>query len=632
MSANRLLPGVRLIFTVMLALLVTSQRKTMSAMSPNLQPSLKGFLTLRDTATHKNIASASDSNLTAGNISRSSTLPASALSQTDLPNPIPPRNPRPPIQQPEPEPKPPVELEPAPTQIDPGLPEIPGNIKVKEFKFVGNTAFSDQELNQAVQKLIGKPISFAELLQAEEIIKDLYTAGCQGDSPQPCYINSGAFIPASQTFGQDNAVVTIQVVEGGIENIEITGLGKLKPGYVRSRIQRGISQPLEREKLLEQLQILQLDPLIANISAELAAGTRPENSVLELTVTEADHFLTEFFTDNARAPSVGTWRRGVRLTEQNLFGFGDRLGGEYVNTNGSNAVDLSYSIPVTARNTTVDIRGGVTSTEVVEEPFDRADIEGDSFNFEFGVRQPVYRTPTTEIAVGLSGTRQETNTEVEGRNFQLSPFNGADANGETRVSALRFNQEYTKRTLQDVFALRSQFNLGLDILDSSVNEDPIPDSRFFSWRGQGQYVRRLGQNNLLVVRSDLQFATSSLVALEQFSVGGIQSVRGYRQDALLTDNGFFSSAEMRFPVYQSASRQNSLSLAPFLDLGVGWNDNSENDPEENFLFGLGLGLQWQMADKLNARLDYGIPLTDVDDNDNTLQEDGIYFSVNYTPF
>ena len=551
------------------------------------------------------------------------------LSQT-IPNPIPPRTPEPPLEDLEPQPQPPVELEPAPTPTPPGLLEIPGTITVFEFEFIGNTAFSEEELKEALKEFTGKSISFAELLQAEEVIQNKYTAGCQGNSTQPCYINSGAFIPANQTFTQDDAVVTIQVVEGGIENIEITGLKKLDPGYVRSRIQQGVSQPLEREKLLEQLQILQLDPLIANISAELAAGTRPEQSILELSVTEADPFFTEFFTDNARAPSVGSWRRGIRFSEGNLLGFGDRLGGEYVNTEGSNAVDLSYSVPITPSNTTVDIRGGVTSTEVVEEPFNRADIIGDSFNFEFGVRQPVYRTPTTEIAVGLGGTRQESNTEVMGQNFDLSP--GADENGETRISALRFSQDYTKRTLQDVFALRSQFNIGLDVLDSSINDDPEPDSRFFAWRGQGQYVRRLGQNNLLLVRSDLQLATTNLVPLEQFSVGGIQSVRGYRQDALLSDNGFFTSTEVRFGVYQTPSRESSLSVVPFFDFGVGWNDNSDNNPEDNTLIGLGLGLQWQTGDRFNARLDYGIPLTDVENNDNTLQEEGIYFSVNYSPF
>ena len=571
-------------------------------------------------------------------------FPPIILAQAQFPNPNTPRRPIPPVREPETESAPPIELDPSPPATTPGLSDIPGTITVKEFKFEGNSAFDDEILSQELQQLTGKSISFAELLQAEEIIKDKYTAGCIAKTEQPlekteqpvekieprCYINSGAFIPANQTFSQENAVVTIKVVEGGVENIEINGLKKLQESYVRNRIQRGISQPLERDKLLDQLQILQLDPLIQNISAELAAGTRPDKSILEISVIEADPFFTELFIDNARAPSVGSFRRGIRFSEGNLLGFGDRLGGEYVNTDGSNAVDLSYSVPITASNTTVDIKGGVTATEVVEEPFDRADIEGDSFNFEFGVRQPVYRSPTTEIAIGLSGTRQESNTEVLGENFQLSP--GADENGETRISALRFNQEYTKRTLQDVFAVRSQFNVGLDILDSTTNENPIPDSRFFAWRGQGQYVRRIGQNSLVVLRSDLQLATSSLVPLEQFSVGGIQSVRGYRQDALLTDNGFFTSAEVRLPIYQAQSIEGLFSVVPFLDFGIGWNDDSDDNPEENVLVGLGLGLQWQMGDQLNARFDYGIPLTDVEDTDNTLQENGVYFSLSYSPF
>ena len=563
-------------------------------------------------------------------------LPKMVLTQTQipnpipLPNPIPPRTPPPPIREPELQPKPPVELKPSPTPTPPGLPEIPGTITVKKFEFMGNTAFSDEELRETVKEFTNRPISFAELLQAEEKIKNKYTEGCQGNTKQPCYINSGAFIPANQTFTQDAAVVKIQVVEGGIENIEITGLGRLKPGYIRSRLQRGISQPLERERLLEQLQILQLDPLIENISAELAAGSRPEKSVLEVTVTEADSFIVDLFTDNGRSPSVGSWRRGLQITERNLFGFGDRIFGKYVNTDGSNELDLSYSVPITASNTRVNIRGGVTSTKVVEEPFDRADIKGDYFNFEFGVLQPVLRTPTKEVAISLTGTRQESNTEVLGRNFPLSP--GADDNGETRISALRFAQEYTNRTLQDVLAVRSQFSFGLDVLDSTVNEDPLPDSRFFAWRGQGQYVRRLEQDTLLVLRSDLQLSTTNLVRLEQMSIGGLRSVRGYRQDALLTDNGFFTSAEVRLPIYKAPSVQGILSVVPFFDFGVGWNNNSEDTPEENVLAGLGLGLQWQMIDTLDAQIYYGIPLTDVKDSGNTLQEKGFYFSINYTPF
>ena len=52
--------------------------------------------------------------------------------------------------------------------------------------------------------------------------------------------------------------------------------------------------------------------------------------------------------------------------------------------------------------------------------------------------------PTQELAVGLLFSRQESQTELGLDNiggFLLSP--GADANGKTKISALRFIQEYT---------------------------------------------------------------------------------------------------------------------------------------------------------------------------------------------
>ena len=551
---------------------------------------------------------------------------------SQLPNPITPRPEPEEIPQPQPVPETPLEVTPpSGTEAEP-FDNIPGTITVSEFDFQGNTAFSDRELQQAVANFTGKPITFSQLLRVEEIIRNKYTEGCrESEEELPCYINSGAVIAANQAFEPKDATITVNVIEGELESVEITGTRGLNESYIRSRLRGGISKPLEREELLERLQLLQLDPLITNISAELSAGSRPNKSLLNINVIEADPFFVELFTDNARAPSVGSWRRGIRINESNLSGFGDRLFLQYTNTEGSNAIDTAYSAPLNSSNTTLNIAGGVTSTKIVEEPFDRADIVGDSFNFDIGVRQPLLRTPTKEFALGLNATRQESNTEVDGENFALSP--GADENGETRISALRFSQEYTNRNLQQVFALRSQFSLGIDAFNATNNEDPEPDSQFFAWRGQGQYVRRLGRDTLLVLRSDLQFATTSLVPLEQFSVGGLQSVKGFRQDALLTDNGFFTSAEVRLPVLRVEEVGGVLQFAPFIDLGVGWNDDPDNNPnpEQQTLVGLGIGLQWQM-NNLSARIDYGFPLTDDITDGESLQEDGIYFSLTTSPF
>ncbi|QSJ20646.1 ShlB/FhaC/HecB family hemolysin secretion/activation protein [Nostoc sp. UHCC 0702] len=519
------------------------------------------------------------------------------------------------------QPKPNLEF---PSQTFPSSEErfdLPQGIIVSKFEFDGNTAFSDKKLTEVTAPFTNRTLTFAELLQVEATITKLYTdAG---------YLNCGAVIPAGQILSQQGSVVKIQIIEGGLEEIAVTGTRRLNSNYIRSRLALATAKPLNQKRLLSALQLLQLNPLIKNISAELSAGSRPELSLLTVKVIEADSFNTEFFIDNGRAPSVGSLRRGVRINQGNLFGFGDALNLEYINTDGSNGFDFRYNIPINPRNGTLTLRGGLTNTEVVEPPFDRIDIIGNSNYFELGLRQPLILSPNREFALGLSALRQESKSELLGSGFPLSA--GANAQGETRIFVLQFFQEYQQRNSQQALALRSQFNLGLDLFNATVNDEP-PDTRFFAWRGQGQYVQLLAPQTLLVIRSDLQLSTRALVPLEQFGLGGLRSVRGYRQDILLTDNGFLTSAELQLPVLRVENIKGVLQVVPFIDFGVGWNSSGNADPNPNTLLGMGLGLQWQMSDRFNARLDYGVPLTDIQDRNRTLQEDGIYFSIVANPF
>ncbi|WP_017720987.1 ShlB/FhaC/HecB family hemolysin secretion/activation protein [Kamptonema formosum] len=226
----------------------------------------------------------------------------------------------------------------------------------------------------------------------------------------------------------------------------------------------------------------------------------------------------------------------------------------------------------------------------------------------------VIQTPTRELALGLTASRQESETELLGEGFPLSA--GADRDGRTRISALRFFQDYTQRSRQQVFALRSQVSVGIGAFDATINNS-YPDSRFFSWRGQAQYVRLLAPDTLLLLRSDVQLATETLVPLEQFGLGGLRSVRGYRQDDLLTDLGAFVSAEVQLPVWRSPEVKGVLHAVPFVDFGCGTNLGATPDPDPNTLLGVGVGLQWQMGENFTARLDYSIPLIDSESRDRT---------------
>ncbi len=535
---------------------------------------------------------------------------------------LPPKLPEP-IDIPESPPETPLNIPPPTIPPPQEIPGVPGSITIIRFEFEGNTAFSNEELMEVTAPFTNKPIAFAQLLQAEAAVTQLYTkAG---------YLNSGAVIPAGQVFSSKGAVVKIQVIEGGVEEIQVTIEGRLHSDYVRSRLAIATTKPLNQNRLLEALQLLQLNPLIKTISADLSAGTRPDLSVLSVRVQEADSFEIGLFADNGRVPSIGSVQRGSRLNQRNLLGFGDSFSVEYANTDGSNAIYVDYTFPVNPHNGTVKLTARNTDTEVIEEPFEPLDIEGDSLYLDLSFRQPIIETPSQELAFGITFSRQESQTSVLGVGFPLSP--GANDDGETRLSVLRLFQEWTQRGSQDVLALRSQFSFGIDAFDATINDGP-PDGKFFEWQGQGQYVRSLAPDTLLVLRSNLQLTSRPLVPLEQFTLGGLYSVRGYRQDLFLTDNGVFSSAEVRLPILRLDSVEGLLQVAPFVDFGVAWNDddNPIPTPAPNTLTSVGLGLQWQMGTNFTARFDWAVPLTDIESEGGRSQEEEFYFTINYSFF
>ena len=499
-------------------------------------------------------------------------------------------------------------------QID----NIPKSVTIESFEIIGSTVFSQEELQEVVRPFVGRPLSFAELFQVRSAITKLYTDNG--------YINSGAYIPEQEI---NSGKLTIQILEGELEAINVTGTKRLNPNYVRKRLEIAASKPVNVDSLLEALQMLRLDPLIKNVSAELSAGIRPGTSLLDIEIEEADAFTIPVTLDNGRSPSVGTNRRIIGLTHKNLLGFADRFDFQYTNTDGSDSFDLAYTLPINARNGQLSFRYGTTSNDVIEEPFNPLDIESESRYYELNFRQPIIQKPNTELSLGLTFSRLESETSLLDTPFALSP--GADDEGRTRISALRFSQEWVNRNEKQVLAARSQFSIGVDIFEATINED-APDSSFFAWRGQGQWVRRLDRDFLFLLRGDVQLSTSALVPLEQFRVGGFDSVRGYRQDLLLGDNGLFASAELRIPILRIPSLDGVVQLTPFFDIGTIWNKEERIEIENDVLPSVGLGLNFSAGERFNARLDWGIPLVDIDIDSGTLQEDGIYFSINYNFF
>ena len=532
---------------------------------------------------------------------------------------------------------------------------------------------------------LNRQVALTDLVQVADLITKCYTnAG---------YINSGAFIPETVRSMIDSGVpdsVTIEVKEGRLDAINVcmvrdrdyrapdtpvtdgvedgdraadlsdppgldesTGLANdldltsnstdptcsirrdrlvdfsLRPDYIKRRLELVSEAPFNLEQLVDAVRLLERDPLIDRITTELVPGTEFGSSDLNVTVYPADSFAMTVFTDNARSPSVGSVRAGIGFRQSNIFKGGDRFTADYTHTAGSDGGDLRYSLPINPRNGRISLGYGWSQSEVIEESVEELDITSDSRYYDLTLRQPVIETPDEELAVSVTLSRQES----EGEFLEAIPFPtaGADDQGRTRISALRLGQDWTQRGPKQVFALASELTIGLDAFDSTINERR-PDSRFVAWQGQAQWVRQIAEDSLVVVRGALQLADGPLVPLAQFGVGGNNTVRGYRSNTLLTDNGWLGSAEVRIPIVRLNKPDGVLHIAPFIDAGGGWNNGDSPDPDPDAIVSTGLGLILDVGDRFSARLDWGIPLTSVDNDGDSLQESGVHFSIQFSPF
>ncbi len=509
-------------------------------------------------------------------------------------------------------------------------------VTVKKILVTGYTVFSEREIEEIIKVYHGEKLSFSELRNITKTITDLYVS--RG------YITSGAFLPEQEIV---DGIINVQVIEGKLEDIKIKGLKNLQENYISSFISSTQtsqvlssskqSPPLNINSLKNDLNLLKRNSSIKNIEAELVQGTESNLSVLLIEIEEIAPFQAKLSFDNYRSPSVGEFQGTLKTSYGNLIGVSDRALAQYNLTEGFDAYSVGYEIPLNSKNGTISLEYRNGDSEIIEDSFNEVDIRAESDTVSLQYRQPIIYQLEKEVALGIAFKRQNSETFI----LDDLPFSftAGPQQGRSVVSVLKLMGSWLERSPNSVFALSSELNFGLDLFDATVN-DSAPDGLFFSWLGQVQWTKALNQDRslLLVTRLATQLTPDSLLPLEQLTLGGIGTVRGYRQNQEVGDNGVVGTIEIYLPLAgdyaprtSKANRISSsnLNLIPFFDGGAVWNnDNSETDS----LISLGIGLDWQFKDFLSLRVDWGVPLINTSDFGNSLQDNGFSFSFQLQPF
>jgi hemolysin activation/secretion protein len=366
------------------------------------------------------------------------------------------------------------------------------------------------------------------------------------------------------------------------------------------------------------------------VNAELRPGDRRGESILNLRVKEASPWKGWLEFNNFQTPVVGAERGLATIAHQNVTGNGDTFSFTYGRSNGVNPIiDTSYSLPLNRYDTTLSGSYRRNDFLLVGSNFQSLDLNSSSEIIGFTLRQPIYRTLTDEFAVAITGERlyNKVTSVFDSASLPSLFIPGSSNTGVSAVSALRFLQEYVHRTSTSVIAARSRFSVGLDVLDATNNSGPLPDGQFFSWLGQVQGARRFDEwgGMQLLGQMSLQLANDRLFPLERIPVGGRFSVRGYRENTLIRDNGFLASVESRFPLMSYMTGEPLLQFAQFVDFGRSWNAKG-GTPDPQTLASVGLGVRWSILPKDRARFElyWGLPLNHVPHPPGNLQDHGIH--------
>ena len=491
---------------------------------------------------------------------------------------------------------------------------------VRKFRFEGNQIFTDSELAIITAPYEGRVITSAELQRVRNEVSLFYL--------NKGYINSGAIIPDQKV--EDN-VITLQIIEGGLTRVEIAGNTHLTSGYLISRLKRAAGKPLNIEALEKELKILQQHRLIKRLHAELKPGDRLGESVLRVQLEENRPGRVDVSFNNYRPPSVGAEQVEIDATYYSLTGHDDTLTAYFGHTRGLDDLFLSYRLPVNSHDTRVGVYFQTTDSEVVEEPFDELDIESDAKTWGVIVTHPLRRTPAGHLTAGMALERRHSNTSLGGIPFPFSEGVGND--GRADVTPVRLSIDWLSRDLDSVLAARSVVSMGIDALGATTNND-APDGRFVAWSGQFQWLQRFGQRGYqAVIRASAQLTNDALLPLEKFVVGGHDTVRGYRENQLVRDNGFTASAELRIPIFQGEGAAAQWQIAPFVDYGNAWEEEADT-PDPRDITSVGAELRWQPTRRLQASVSAAHAFENIDrvDQDRDLQDRGIQFLLSYQLF
>lgn len=478
---------------------------------------------------------------------------------------------------------------------------------ILEYAIRGNTVLPRDLVEEAVYPYLGERKAIADVEQARAALEKAYqSAG---------YLTVFVNLPEQQV---ENGVVRLEVAEGKVDRLKVTGSRYYSLGAIRSGIpelaEGNVPDFNEVKKELADLN----RSAGRRVTPVLRAGRVPGTVEAELKVDDQLPLHASVEVNDRYSRDTTHTRLSAALHYDNLWQAGHTLNLNLQtapeNIDESQVLVASYVAPLASGNilaayavasdTDVTTVGGISSLG-----------KGTILGLRYILPLPTRHGAIHHLSLGADYKDYDDTTSFQGENETLPitylPFTvGYDLTlpGERSQTQLGFSA---------VFGIRG---LGSDDAEFAAKRSGVrTDFSYFKLDLKQNY--RFGNGIDLIGKASAQYAGSPLISNEQMAAGGADTVRGYPESTALGDKGWRLGLEVHSPSLagQWAPWLNELYLLGFaegarlyyLEPGIGQNDRFN-------LASAGVGLRLRAGKHYSGALDFARALKaagDVADGD-----------------
>lgn len=476
---------------------------------------------------------------------------------------------------------------------------------ILEYRIEGNSVLPALAIERAVYPHLGPGRGIGDVERAREALERAYQdAG---------FLTVLVDIPEQKV---EEGVVTLRAVEGRVERLKVSG----NRYYARGEIRAGAPSLAAGEvpyfpEVQQELARLSRTP-DRRITPLLRPGKAPGTVEVELKVDDALPLHGAVELNDKQSPDTTRGRLEASLRYDNLWQKGHGVGLSWqVSPRDTDEVKVltgTYSIPFEAATLALyAVRSDSNLATAASST-----VIGKGSTWGLRVIRPL---------PGRGGYLHSLSAGVDYKDFdETTNLLGADTTRKP-IRYAPFSLQYSG-ALQDGSG-QWQFDIGASwslrgladrnvLCDDGLMHDQFDCKRagarpnFAVLRGNLQRTQTLGAGWGLLARLDFQAAGQPLISNEQFSAGGVDSVRGYLDAERQGDDGWRARLELRTPPLLGESRLDGHLLG-FTDWA--WLRVQQPLPQQEARFRLGsvgAGLRLKDASGVHLSLDLARALRD----------------------